>query len=365
MVSKACVVGTYQRKLEELAALGVDLTVVVPRYWRDDAGRKLVLEREHTEGYRLLPVWMALNGHFHVHLYPGLGRTVRHVRPQLLHMDEEPYNFATAHALWLAQRCGVRSLFFAYQNILKQYPPPFRWLERYVYRTAAGAIASSEEAERVLRGKGFQRPVWVIPQFGVDPEIFCPDHRAEVQNRPFTIGFAGRLNPDTPKGVDLLIEAIAMLGGDLRLEILGWGSDEPRLRALAAARGVYDRVRFRPGVPSSQMPAFLHGLDALALPSRTRPNWKEQFGRVLMEAMACQVPVVGSTSGEIPHLIGDAGLVFPEGDAAALAERLRTLRDSPSLRREYGQAGRERVLAHFTQRRIAEQTVDAYRALVA
>ena len=74
-------------------------------------------------------------------------------------------------------------------------------------------------------------------------------------------------------------------------------------------------------MPSTEVPAVLRALDVLVLPSLTTPSWKEQFGRVLQEAMACAIPVVGSDSGEIPHVIGDAGLVTPEGDAAALRRR--------------------------------------------
>jgi len=113
------------------------------------------------------------------------------------------------------------------------------------------------------------------------------------------------------------------------------------------------------------MPAQYAAMDVLTLPSRTCPNWKEQFGRVLIEAMACGVPVVGSDSGAIPSVIGDAGLVFPEGNAVALRDHLAALRDDVALRRSLGERGRQRVLACFTQERIAAQTVALYRALCA
>jgi glycosyltransferase involved in cell wall biosynthesis len=100
--------------------------------------------------------------------------------------------------------------------------------------------------------------------------------------------------------------------------------------------------------------------DCLVLPSRSRPNWKEQFGRVLIEAMACGVPVVGSTCGEVPHVIGDAGLVFPENDAAALAAHLRALCGSAELRADLARRGRARVLAKYTQQQVAEATVAYY-----
>jgi len=80
--------------------------------------------------------------------------------------------------------------------------------------------------------------------------------------------------------------------------------------------------------------------------------------------MACGVAVIGSDSGAIPGVVGDGGLIFPEGDVAALADRLRQLREQPDLRRQLGQKGRQRVLAHFTQAQVAAQTVAVYKAML-
>jgi glycosyltransferase involved in cell wall biosynthesis len=107
----------------------------------------------------------------------------------------------------------------------------------------------------------------------------------------------------------------------------------------------------------------MNALDLFVLPSETRPNWREQFGRVLVEAMACGVPVVGSDSGEIPTVVGDAGLSFPEGDAARLAECLRSLLADAALREELAQRGRERVLELFTVEQVAAQHYEIYRAM--
>jgi glycosyltransferase involved in cell wall biosynthesis len=111
------------------------------------------------------------------------------------------------------------------------------------------------------------------------------------------------------------------------------------------------------------MPDLLRGLDVLVLPSVSRPNWTEQFGRILVEAMACGVPVIGSSSGEIPEVIGQAGLIFPEGDASALAAHLQRLAGDPTLRGELATSGRARALERYTHRAVAEATVDMYRQL--
>jgi len=360
MVSKACIVGAYQKKLEELARRpGIELRVVVPPYWRDERGT-MELERQYTSGYELVVEPMAFNGHFHFHFYPGLGRQIGHFRPAVVHIDEEPYNLATAQALYLARRAGARSLFFSWQNIQRRYPPPFGFLEGYVLRRADYALVGNQEAVGVWRAKGYRGPIAIVPQFGVDPDIFRPSRRRADQG--FHVGYVGRLV--TEKGVDLLLEALAGLAGTWRASILGSGPQRRALQEQAQRLRLSDRVSFDDWLPSGQMPAYYRQLDVLVLPSRTRANWKEQFGRVLVEAMACGVAVVGSDCGEIPNVIGEAGLIFPEGQAEALRSRLERLLTDPQLRAALAQRGRERVLARYTQARIAAQTYQVYQELV-
>ena len=104
------------------------------------------------------------------------------------------------------------------------------------------------------------------------------------------------------------------------------------------------------GLSHDQMARGYAQLDVLVLPSHTTPTWKEQFGRVIIEALWCGVPVVGSDSGEIPWLIEltGGGLVFAEGDADALAARLRELRAAPELREQLAQTGRAAVERLFS-----------------
>ena len=357
MVSKACLVGIYQRKLEEIARHDdVELLVVVPPYWRDERG-VMRLERAHTRGYELAVEPIVPNGNFHLHVYPRLGRHIRAFQPDIVHLDEEPYNLATFHGMVLARRAGCRTLWFTWQNLQRRYPPPFSLVERYCLRHTDAAICGSSTAAQVWRAKGYTGPLAVIPQFGVDPAVFAPPARSE-HRQGFVIGYAGRLVEE--KGVDLLLAAVADLPGT-QVEVLGSGPLRQRLERQARQLGLGDRAAFHAPIPSVEMPAFYRRLDALVLPSRSRANWVEQFGRVLIEAMACGVPVVGSDCGEIPHVIGDAGLVFAEGDTGGLRSHLARLMDDSELRATLGRRGRERVLSTYTHSRIAAQTVEVYR----
>ncbi|MGD2145853.1 MAG: glycosyltransferase family 4 protein [Anaerolineae bacterium] len=379
MISKACLVGAYQRKLEELARFpDVDLMVIVPPSWKEGS-RVIHLERAHTEGYDLVVEPLVFNGSFHLHVYPRLRRRLGAFRPDVVHIDEEPYNLATFHALRLSKPLGAAALWFSWQNLNRRYPLPFRLLEWYNLRHADYAIVGSEGAAAVWRDKGYAGPLAVIPQFGVDPKIFAPgtlgsagDHTTSrltpgAKDRDpaqgFVIGFVGRLVPE--KGVDLLLYAVRDLPGLWRLHIVGDGPERDAIETQVLRMGLESRVTFEEGwLPSLRMPAFYRQLDALVLPSRTRPNWVEQFGRVLIEAMACGVPVIGSDCGEIPHVVGDAGLVFPEDDAPALRAQLEELMRDPDLWSSLSRRGRERVLKHFTQRAIAAQTMAVYREMV-
>jgi glycosyltransferase involved in cell wall biosynthesis len=295
-----------------------------------------------------------------LHYYPTLPKILRQIHPDLVHIDEEPYNLATLLALVAARRVRAKTLFFTWQNILRRYPPPFSLMESYVLRHSDYAIAGNADAVQVLRAKNYRGAVQVIPQFGVDPELFQPS--TQSPNRPFSIGSGvGRLVEE--KGVDILLRAAAGLSGDWRVHLLGSGPAQARLESLARELGIATRVQFDTPRPSVEMPEYYAQLDALVMPSRTRPNWKEQFGRALIEAMASGVPVIGSDCGEIPNVIGDAGLIFREDDADALRAHLVALQNDPARRADLGQRGRARVLAHFTHARIAEDTFRVYQEI--
>jgi glycosyltransferase involved in cell wall biosynthesis len=365
MISKALVAGTSQRKLEELAKCPeVELTLVTPPYWQSDDGSKQILERLYTDGYRMIVTDMALNGNFHLHYYPKLGRILREVRPEVVHIDEEPYNFATFQVMRLAQQQKACALFFTWQNLCRRYPPPFRQIELYNYKHAAAALAGNREAADILKQKGYTGPVHIIPQFGFDTDIYCRRQPRPVRaaHDPFTLGFIGRLKEE--KGLTLMVEALTYLPEYCRVLFIGNGPMKSVLEELATRLHVADRVIFKSAVPTHEVPKEMERLDVLVLPSLTRPNWKEQFGRVLPEAMSCETPVIGSSSGEIPYVIGDAGLVFKEGDAQALSTCAKRLLDDPVFYADLAKRGRQRVLEHYTQRQIARQTYEVYREMI-
>ncbi|MGJ3238172.1 MAG: glycosyltransferase family 4 protein [Anaerolineae bacterium] len=358
MISKACIVGIYQRKLEHIARQGVELLTLVPASWRDERGEQS-LERVYTQGYRLQETPIAFNGNFHMHFYPRLQDYISEFRPDIVHIDEEPYNLATWQALLFARLARTKTLFFSWQNIKRAYPPPFSWGERWVLRSTDYALVGTDSAGAVWRAKGYQGRMRTIPQFGTDHRLFKPVQKTSA--RPFVIGYIGRLVEE--KGVHHLLRACTTLTGNWQLRIVGSGPLRDELQMLIQELNIAERVTWIEWIASTEMPSQYAELDVLVLPSLTRPNWKEQFGRVLVEAMSSGLPVVGSDSGAIPGVMGKAGLVFPEEDVPQLAKHLSDLQHNADLRHILGTAGRQRVLDQFTHERIAQATVEVYQEM--
>jgi glycosyltransferase involved in cell wall biosynthesis len=160
----------------------------------------------------------------------------------------------------------------------------------------------------------------------------------------FVVGFAGNLTEQ--KGWKVLLEAIERLPERFKAVIIGDGEQRPDVESCLKRPKLADRVVYAGVLPKSDLLATYPLFDAFALPSVTTAHAVEQFGCVLAEAMACGVPVIGSDSGAIPEVIGDAGLVVPEGDAEALARAIERLSEDEELRARLVALGRQK---HRTQ----------------
>jgi glycosyltransferase involved in cell wall biosynthesis len=343
---------------------GLELELVAPTYWRGDLQGVLpfrALPELTCPLHTLPPTCAGEDFRMHLALYRGAGRLVHRLKPDLIYVDEEPYSFAAYQFMRLARQVGARCVFSSKQNVWKRLPLPFHQIERILFRNADGAIALTHDVASVLRAKGFARPIVTVP-LAVEMSRFVPvkspARLRELGLRPPVIGYIGRLT--ALKGVDLLLDALKRLeeeGVGFTGLIVGGGPEEGALRRRLLALGLEERVRMLPAVPHDGVAPYYACLDIAVMPSRTMPGAKEQFGRALIEAMACAVPVVGSDSGAIPEIIGatGGGLVFPEGDVAALTDRLRTLVRDYRRSRRLGRTGRRMVARLYSYEAVAAQ----------
>jgi glycosyltransferase involved in cell wall biosynthesis len=374
-IAHNAVAASNRARFDALARLpDLDMTLLTPRWWFEEGRR---IDVAHSTAWRVGHTLFTSNGTRHVYM-SGLLEAIRATRPDVIDLFEEPFSLVALQTLLLRDLLAPRAalVFYSAVNVERRWRLPYRQIERLVLRRADGAHAPNADAPKILRAKGFSRqPVSVIP-LGVDVERFSsaePLGLPEVE-KP-RVGFVGRL--EAVKGLDVLLDAFQLLTTAASMVIAGEGSERARLvgrisstdstrpsdsRTHTAAH----RTHFLPPVTYDEMPAFLKALAVVVLPSVTMlPLHREQFGRVLVEAMAAGVPVVGSSSGAIPEVIGDAGLVVPERDPLALAAAIDRLLTDAELRRTMVARGRLRVERRFAWPVVADQTLELFRSAVA
>ncbi len=362
-----------QPKAVELARLGVDLTVVVPRRWKHYGVWRAAQSPGAGANFAWKPMSVQLPwsgpGQSYLHFYPGLARLLQELQPDVIDLWEEPWSLVSAQTCWLRDRVcpGAKIVSETEQNVDKRLVPPFENYRSYVLRRADWVVGRSAEALEIVRRKGYDGPARVVPN-AVDAEAFqilSASERAATRGAmqwgdDWVCGYVGRLVPE--KGLSDFVAALAQTKNRaLRAVLIGDGPLEAELRAQIADLGLQERVRLLPACGRAELAQLMGALDALVLPSRTTARWKEQFGRVLIEAQACGVPVIGSNSGAIPDVVGEAGLVFAEGETAQLAEKLDWLAAHPEAAQQMGRRGRALVEEKYTWAQVARAMRDIYR----
>ncbi|MBD2691505.1 glycosyltransferase family 4 protein [Anabaena catenula] len=308
-IGHSYVVNLNRRLVNEIARLGQDqweITAVAPSFMHGDL-RPMHLETDPSEICHLEPVPVYNSQRIHIMTYGWRLREIMQQGWDLVHCWEEPYIFAGAQVAWWLPE-GTPLVYRTAQSHFKRYPLPFNWLENYAMNHAAGWICSGQTVAEALKPRlGYSLPMRLIP-LGVDINHFYPSIDAKYQIHRFlgweaqetpVIGYLGRFT--AAKGLDLLMKVLDRLETPWRALFVGTGVLESSLRTWA--KRYPSQVRICTDVKHNQVPQYLNAMDMLVAPSQTMPNWKEQFGRMLIEAFACGVPVIGSDSGEIPYVI--------------------------------------------------------------
>jgi glycosyltransferase involved in cell wall biosynthesis len=360
-IARYGIVSAERRVMEMASRPGFAFRLVRPLRRGGLFDADLIRDRAKLEDVRLVRVWRSADPHRGV--YQALGFGIRRARPDIIHAEEEPDGLAAlqvaAARRLLAPR--ARLILNTWQNVNRRKRAAVEWVLGRTLAAADAVVCGSQGAVAVLREMGYQRPAPVIPALALDATIY---HRRPASRFApgFTVGCIARLVPE--KGVDTLIRAVASIGPPVALAIVGTGPLLGALADLARSLGVGESVQFLGPHDPAGIAEFLSAVDALAVPSRSSPVWQEQFGRVVVEAMGCGVPVVAAASGAIPEVLGSAGLLFPEGDVGALAGHLRELWTSPVLRDELARRGREWALSAHSPALRATQMLEFYHRLL-
>lgn len=354
------VVAGYQKYVNELAQYpDLDITVLIPPGWIE-GGKYVPAHKSQDPRYKMLIGQVFNKNYLDTFFYWQTPRYLHQIQPDIIHLFEEPWSNCVALFLFFKRFLapGSKFIFQTFQNLNLKYSRSYEWVEKTTFQNTDCALACSNEIKEVLLARGFNKRIEIVP-IGADPAVYYPQQKERSEKLVF--GYIGRLVPE--KGLDLLIKAFASLKDHAQLVIIGSGPKLNELMALAQALNCSQQITWIAAIDQQQMPEAINKMDVLVLPSLTTPLWKEQFGRVLVEAMLSKVAVIGSSSGEIPYVIGEGGLVFPEGDTKALGEQMKKLLDDPALLESLRVKGYERAKNNYTWEIAAKKTYQVYKSL--
>jgi glycosyltransferase involved in cell wall biosynthesis len=349
VVSHPAVLAVNQLPYAALIEHGWDPYIVTPSRWQHEYVTGMFPPEVLPElSGRVVGRRVLLSGRVQRHVYlTRPSKLVAEVAPDVAFLEAEPTSVPAFQWSEPLTRSGVPFGVQVAENLDRRWPVPARVFRRTTIARTSFVVARSPSAAALARRLRADVPTPVVPHH-VPPWPDAP----VVERTMFVVGYAGRLV--AAKGLDVLIDSVSGIDGAV-VRLVGNGPMRDELERRAAARSV--ALEIESNIRHEDMGRAYASFDVLVLPSRTTPTWVEQFGRVLVEAMWCGVPVVGSDSGEIPWVIRSTGggLVVPEGDVTALREALIRLRDSESLRHELGERGRSQVKEQFSIEAVARE----------
>ncbi|OKH36050.1 glycosyl transferase family 1 [[Phormidium ambiguum] IAM M-71] len=383
VASHTYIVDLNREKLRELSRLesGIEVTVVTPRIWQPGGVQNKVIETQPLEegSFRVVPISnFSKNNQGLLTFGADLISLLRQFKPNIIQVEQGSKALAYAEFITLNKLLGLKAknVFFTWWNLPYNLKFPISLLESYNLSNTDGIVVGNKDGVEILRERGYKGPMVIMPQLGVDESLFKPQTQPElasqlgIQQSDFVVGFVGRFVEE--KGLLTLVEALAGLSEKpWKLLLLGRGPLQSSLLELAAEKGIKERLILVESVPHDRVYQYINLMHALVLPSQTTyqfktltaAGWKEQFGHVLIEAMACKVTVIGSDSGEIPNVIDNAGLVFPEGNVAELRKCLMQLMENPELSDKLANLGYERAMKQYTNKALAKQLLDFYKQI--
>jgi glycosyltransferase involved in cell wall biosynthesis len=348
-------------KLRCLAGLGVSLAVAVPDRWAANDRRVHSTQWGDDNGIRVVPV--SVRGRMSdpsrlLWNAKTLRRLLTDFRPDLLHIEEEPWTQPAAVSLRLARRLGIRTVLSTAESLPRGHGLGHRFRRERSLRLAQGIIGANRLALALATKRRPSIPHLALPRIGVTP----PPQVPREAHQGMAIGFVGRLVPE--RGLDLLFRACVGLSGRWTLTVIGTGPSQEELESLAERLGLSARVSWLGPLPREAVDEIWPRLDCVVFPARTTPRWVATAARGALHAMANGVAVVASDSGALPEIVGDTGRIVPEENVPALAAALQELSADRAECERLGSAGRKRIMDQFSDSAIAGKTLSFWRTLV-
>ena len=364
-----------QQKYVAMKRLDKDLCLrlVVPTRWceRFDPADYQIHPELTTE--EVVPLKPQVGKSLMTYLYDPrlLGKCLREFQPDVIHLDPgEPQALMTVETITLKRICAPSAAvtLWTVDNLLRHRRFPLGILKTrlraYSLPRADAVLCCNRRAAELLSEEGrFDGISEILPQYGLDTSEHQPgeepDLRAQLGlSESLVIGHVGQMVER--KGLRLLFEALGnLLHHPWKLLLVGSGPLEQEIREQWMAR-LPGRIVLVPAVPYEQVSRYFRCVDIFVLASQSVPDWREQFGLALAQAMMLGIPCIGSTSGAIPEVLGPGGLLFEEGRSGDLQKKLEVLLGSTEMRKQLGDHARRFALQHYTREGIAARYLEAF-----
>jgi glycosyltransferase involved in cell wall biosynthesis len=341
-----------------------NVTMIVPQHWNysflsfsfepEDKESPLKVISRKVRFQDNLMLW-----HFK---YNDLKEIFRELQPDIILTDGGPANPLTVISIMAAKKVcpKAKHINFTWHNLDYRFFSLKTWgarlIQLYTFPRLNMLLAGTKAGVNIFRKEKFKNTLLYWPLVAIDKNKWrsgrTPEEREKHGISGFAILFSGRIVHE--KGVDLLWDAIRQLPEDCKLYLVGNGEMREELELSAEKDNMKDRIIFMGSKNPDELPDLYRLFDAFVLPSRSTRQWVEQFGIVTVEAMASGLPAIGSSSGAIPDVIGEGGMVFQENNSAELLTLLKKLYDTPKYYSEMQAHSVERARV-FSSNTVAEK----------
>lgn len=364
VISHACVLSINRAVYRKLEQLGWEIHVVVPETW-DYHGKTQPPEPAlGDEKLRLLPI---VGTSPRTYYFDGLEELLSEIKPDVVLLDVDPVSNQTVRIGHWCKRTGTKLACISCENLpfdlvastkrggLKKLPAAVakRFLCHKAKRVVDLVLCINSAGKRLFESEGFSRVEWM--PLGFDEGIFRPDEEARQRIRrqiglsELTFAYFGRMTEE--KGIHILIQALGKML-DLPWQLVLDEFDPTNssyldyLNRLLQETGINPRTSFI-HAKHGEVAQFMNAVDVVVVPSLETPQWIEQYGRVAPEAMACGKVIVASSTGALPELVADCGVLVESGSVECLESALREIAFDKMKRTGLGTNACERAIGHL------------------
>jgi len=363
----------YQKRWKELSEnYPIHIRILIPERWEStyyERGREVFIGKEiREEKYEVLPVPTTNNQYWWSYKIINLRKFLYDFKPELIFVIHDEFMAQLRQTIFVRFFYSRKSrlIFFSTHAALtlrssndwahKKY---YYFLFKIAKWGTDAALVHYPEQIKHLRDCGYSKKILAQTQVGIDSDLFKPNPllraraRKDYNNEDFIIGYAGRIIKE--KGILDLIKAVTLSDNQWKLIIVGGGKDFNICKDYAQELGIENRVFFVGPVGPQEVPEYLNAFDCFFTGSHTTNEFVDTFPNAVAQGMACGVPCVVSDSAALPYIVGNAGIVFKEGNEQEIHDAIEKLFLSPGLRKTLGLAGIRRVKEEFSTTALADK----------